>query len=807
MLQDFRLAARIARKNKGSTIAVFLALSLGIGGATAIFSAVNAVMLRPLPIKNGNRVVRIFATDSSSHEDDVSMADYLDWKRQLRGFSGMAVFRTGQATLEGGAAPARVVTIETESTLLPLLGVVPIRGRNFLPTENQPGHASEAILTWPFWQSHFAGGSALGRKLMLDERPYTIVGVLPKSFTLLGHRDILVPLPFNLKAAQNQRGYHAYTVFARLSPGVTIKQVSSELAAISASLAAAFPNQNKGVGAKAVKLVDSLQGEGIGSSQANFRPALLLLLAAIFCVLLIACGNVMNLNLIRVRSRRQEIAVRFAVGASRAQLFQNIIVESLLISLSASVAGLALAYGLVRLFHRVSIAEIPRLEETSVDFTVLLFAVGIGILTGVVSAVLPALRLDRLDLNSALKQGGPRMTESRTEQRLRRLFVSFEAGLAAILLIECGLFTESFVKVAAINPHFATDHLLTAYLALPSSRYGIQNLDRARLLVHDVLDRLRVLPGVVSAAATSDLPLTGTAAGGGVLVEGQTLPAQVWEAPYAVQAEVSPEFFKTLEVRFVAGADFKYSYTTEKVAIVNQALVRRLFFNRNPLGKRIALASDKSDWRRIVGVVADVPQTAIEQHASPELFFPMARLNARWVALVVRVTGDPLGYLGTVRRDVAKMDPSVAVFLPRTMEQIMKKQLEWRGLQTWVVGAFAFLAVTLSSLGVYAVIAYSVGQRRSEIGLRMALGASAAEIRRLIVWQGVKPALIGGAVGLLCGFALARFNSSLLFGSKAGDIKVYACAAILLLVVSALASFLPAMRAAAMEPSKALRHE
>ncbi len=807
MMQDLRLAVRIARKNKASTIAAFLALALGIGGATAIFSSVNAVMLRPLPVRDGNRLVRIFATDSSSDEDEVSMADYLDWKRQLRSFSAMAVFRTAQATLEGGTAPERVVLVETESTLLPLLGVVPLRGRNFSSAEDKPGRTAEVILSWAFWQSHFGGRNALGRRLMLDERPYTVIGVLPKTFTLLGHRDIMLPLSFDLKAEQNRRGYHAYTVFARLANGVTIKQANKELVAITAFLATAFPNQNKGVGAKAVKLLDSLRGEGIGSAQANFRSALLVLLAAILCVVLIACGNVTNLNLIRVRSRQQEIAVRVAVGASRAQLFQHMIVESVLLSLSAAVAGLALAYMLVRLFDRLSLNAIPRLGETSIDSTVLLFTLAVGTLAGVGSGVIPALRSNRLDLNGALKQAGGRVTESRTEQQLRSLFVAFETGLAAMLVIECGLFVKSFVKASEIDPHLAVDHVLTVYLALPSSRYGLQHLDRAQPFVRGVLDRVRELPGVNSAAAASDLPLTGTAAGGGVLLEGQTLPAQIWETPYAVQADVSPQFFKTLKIRLLAGVDFDDANTNAKIAIVNRALVKKLLPNQNPLGKRIALASQRSEWRRIIGVVADVPQTSIEEKPEPEVFFPMATLNARWVALVVRVAGDPLSYLDAIKTDVAKVDPSVAVFLPRTMEQIIEKQLQWRGLQTWVVGAFAFLAIALASLGVYAVIAYSVGQRRTEVGLRMALGASSADIRRMIVWQGVKPALIGGAIGLLCGFALARITMSLLFETRPGDATVYAGVFALLLLVSVIASFLPAMRAASIEPWEALRHE
>ncbi len=807
MMQDFRFAARITRKNPGSTAAAFLALALAIGGATAIFSAVNAVMLRPLPVRDAKTLVRIFATDSSGDEDDVSMADYLDWRRGLRSFSGMAIFGNSQATLEGGAAPERVVKVEAESTLLPLLGIVPICGRTFLPEENEPGHSAEAILSWPFWQSHFGGRNVLGRKLKLDERPYTVIGILPKNFTLLGHRDVLLPLPFDPKAPQNRRGYHAYSVFARLAPGVTIERANAELATIAASTAAVFPNQNQGVSAKAVSLLDSLQGEGIGSAQANFKPALLVLLAAVLCVLLIACGNVTNLNLVRARSRQREIAVRVAVGASRTQLFRQVLVESILLSLSAAVAGLALAFGLVRLFDKISLAAIPRLEETSIDFRVLLFTLAIGVLAGIGSGLLPALHSSQLDLNGALKQASGRVTESRNEQRLRRLFVALETGLAAVLLVECGLFVKSFARASEINPHFSTDHLLTVYLALPASRYGLQHPDATPPLVRGVLTRVRGLPGVISAATASDLPLTGTAAGGGLLLEGQARAAQFWDTPYVAQTDVSPQYFKTLKIRFLAGVDFEDRTSSAKVAIVNQALVRKLFHKQDPIGKRIAIVTDELDWRQIVGVVADVPQTSIEKTAEPEVFFPMTRLNAPWLALAVRVNGDPLRYIGSIKREIAKVDRAAAVFLPRTMEQIMEKQLQWRGLQTWVVGAFAFLAITLASLGVYAVIAYSVGQRRSEIGLRMALGASDVEVRRMILWQGVRPALIGGAIGLLCAFALARATANLLFGTKAGDAAIYALVAALLLLVSALASFFPARRAAALDPWKALRHE
>lgn len=807
MIDDLRFAARIARKNPGTTLASFFALAVGIGSSTAIFSVVSSVMLRPLPVPDGDRLVRIVASDSRREDDDVSMADYLDWKHTAHSFSSMAVFRTLQATLSGQAIPERILTIETEWTLLPLLGVTPVRGRNFTPAANQPGASHEVILMWPFWQTHFGGKNVLGDRLLLDEQSYTIIAILPKSFTLLGRRDVLLPVSIDPGRQENKRGFHSYEVLARLAPRVSIKQANAELASLAAATARAFPQENKGVSAKAIDLRSSLSGEGIGASQKYVRPALLLLLAAVLCVLLIACGNVAHIHLVRAWSRRHEMAVRLALGATHGRLFRQLLGESVLLSLAGAFSGLLLAAILVRLFRHLPINAVPRLEETSLDWRVLLFALTAGILSGIGFGLAPALRARSMDVNDVLKESTGRATASRAQARLRQLFVTLQTGLAVALLVECGLLINSFIKASRISPNFSTDHLLTLYLSLPPSRYNARDYVSAAARLDALLHRVQAAPGVVSAALASDLPLSGTAPGGGILFEGRELPKQFWSAPYVVSAEVSPEYFRTMQIALLAGRSFTDRDRFAKVVIINQTLAQRFFRTQSPIGQRVAIASGNPRWQEIVGVVADAPQGDIEDQVSPQLFFPLTVPLAPWVAVAVRLKGDPQHYVEPLRSQIAKGDRGVAVFLPRSVTEIMSKQLFWRRLQTWLVAVFALSALALASLGLYAVIAYSVGQRTREIGLRMALGVSAERVWRSILWHGIKPAIAGAAVGLLCGFAAAHLTARLLFATSAGDITSYLAAATLVLIVAALATFLPAWRAARIDPARALRHE
>jgi putative ABC transport system permease protein len=438
---------------------------------------------------------------------------------------------------------------------------------------------------------------------------------------------------------------------------------------------------------------------------------------------------------------------------------------------------------------------------------VLLFAIASGMLTGIGFGLLPVLRSQRFQLQKALQESGARSTASRAQIHLRRVFVVLQTALAVTLLIEGTLLVESLAKVYHLRPALVTNQILTFYVSLPPSRYSVRELAAGTARLDSMLKAVQSLPGVNSAAMASDLPLSGTAPGNGILLEGRNLPQQFWSAPFVIAAEVSPDYFRSLGIPLLAGRQFTDRERLEKVVLINSTLARQFFQGENAVGKRIALASDNPRWQQIIGVADDVPQAGMEQKIAPEIFFPLTVPVVPWVAFAARVQGRPAQYIEPLRARIASVDPSVAVFLPRTMQQMMEEQTLWRSLQTWLVGAFSFIAVILASVGIYAVLAHSVRQRTAEIGLRMALGASQAQMLRSILLQGMQPALIGIAAGLLCGFAAARLTTRLLFATRAADPLAYLLAAAFVLTVALLASFLPALRASRIEPARALRHE
>lgn len=806
-MHDLRLAARMARKNPGTTLAAFFALALGIGSSTAIFSVVDSVLLRPLPLRDGDRLVRIYSVDSHGPDDDISMADYLDWKRTLHSFSGMALYRTRQATYTGEAVPERVITLEVETNLLPLIGVSPVQGRNFTSDANQPGQAPEAILAWPFWQTHFGGQNVVGKRIVLDQQGFTVVGVLPKSFTIFGHRDLLVPAVFDLNRMENKRGYHGYQVVARLAPGVSLTQANAELASSATLLARNYPKENQDVSARAQDLRSTLSGEGIGASQKHMRFDLLVLLAAVLAVLAIACANVAHIQLIRAWSRQREMAIRASLGASGKQLFRQVLAESLWLSLAGAVGGILIALGLIRVFRHLPINAIPRLEEISLDWRVLLFALAIGILTGIGFGIAPALRSTRLDLNSVLKESGGRNTASRAQLRMRQMLVVLEIAVSVALLIECALLAKSFAAVMRLQPAFARQPLLTFYLALPPKRYNLQDLAGSTARLDAILKAVEATPGITSAGMSSDLPLSGTVSGGGLLFEDKQLPRQFWTAPYVVNLQVSASYFRTLGVPLLAGRLFTDRERIARIVLVNQAFAKKFFPGQSAVGHRIANVAENPRWQEIIGVVGDVPEGNIEDKVSPQVYFPLMIPVVPWVGVVVRAQGDPAAYLERLRSEIAKVDSSVAVFLPRTMQQIRDKQFFWRKLQTWLLGAFAFFALVLAALGIYAVIAYTVRQRTNEIGVRIALGATTGQVWGETLWQGMQPVIAGLAVGLLLGWAAARVTANLFFAAAPSDWGAYLGTISFILLVAALASAIPATRAARIEPARALRHE
>ncbi len=543
-MHDIRYALRIARQNPGSTLAAFVALTLGIGATTAIFSVIDSVILRPLPIKQADRVVQIFETKPGNDRAEIAMPDYVDWKAHLKSFDNLALYRESQANLTGAAHPERVRLFLCESTMLPLLGLNVIRGRNFTAEEDRPGHNDVAILTWPFWRNHFGGENVVGRKIILDDHPYTITGVLKTSFFDFEDEDILVPVAFDLTQFENARGYHQYSVLGRLRAGVSLSQAQAELTAFSRFLATEYPKEDGDVGAVAVKLRDTITGD--------IRPVLLLLFGAVTCVLLIACGNVAGLLLARASGRQREIAVRMAIGASRTRLYRQVLTESILLSCSAAIAGVGLAFLAVRIVRGLKNTRIPDPASIAIDWRVLAFAIGTGVLTGILFGLAPALGFSSDHVNDVLKQSSGRVTESKGQHRLRQLFVALETAVAALLLIESGLLLKSFVKVTSVNPGFSTDHVLTVQISLPKSRYG--GPGTVGPFVRDVVDRIRSIPGLHSVAVTSNLPLLGSGLCS-ILIEGMP-PAKTADNRFVQFNGVSPGYFRTLGIPMLSGRDF-----------------------------------------------------------------------------------------------------------------------------------------------------------------------------------------------------------------------------------------------------------
>ncbi len=801
LTRDVRYALRTARRNPGSAIAAFLALALGIGATTAIFSVVNAVILRPLAVEDERSLIRIFGTDSRSDKDLVSMADFLDWKKQVRSFSGLALFRMDQANLTGEGPPERLLMFECDSALLPVMGVSPIEGRNFHPEEDEPGRGDAVMLSWKFWQSHFAGQDVIGRKIILDEKPYRAVGVLPRDFLVLGDPAVWLPVTYDLKNIVNTRGYRHYEAVGRLRPGVSLAQANADLRAAARSVAAQYPEKNRGVGARAITIRDSIAG--------GVRLALLMLLGAGMCVLLIGCGNVANLALVRAFGRQREISVRLALGASRATVLRQLFTEDILLSLFAASAGVGLAAGAIRVLRSLPSTRIPHPQEIALDWRVLLFAITMGVFTAVVFGLAPAIRVTITRVQETMKQSNGRITESRGQQRVRRLFIFIETAIAALLVIQSGLLIKSYAKASQINPGFDADHLLTLHVSLPPLRYSYEHPGSVASFARHVLPKLRSIPGVESAALTSDLPLGGTGGGSGVLIEGQARPKNMESSPFVQWTRVTPGYFRTMKILLLRGRDLteRDNANAPDVAVVNQTFARRFFPGRKVIGRRFSPPLPRPEWTEIVGVVADVPQLGMEKPVLPEIFYPLPQAEVPWLAISLRTAGDPLSYSSAVRRAVQEVDPAIAVFLPQAMDQVIRAQLGWRVFQTSLVGVFGAIAIILASIGIYAVVAYSVTQRVREIGIRMALGAQKTDIFRIVLREGAIPAFMGALAGALCSLALSNLLSQLLYGIESTDLPTYLVVITLFLAIATVASYLPSRRAAGLDPARALRYE
>jgi putative ABC transport system permease protein len=791
--QDLRYGARMLAKSPGFTAVAVLTLALGIGANTAIFSVVNAVLLRPLPYPKPNDLVFLTGAPIQEAEGLPTHATMLDWSAQVRSFEQLAAFNAsgGGFNLTGGLVPARVQATEVSEHFFDVLGIHPVRGRGFRPEEFEPGKSNVVVLSDGLWRRRFgANPNLVGQAMQLDGRSFTVVGIAAPSFQF--PRNIDLWLPINLgkdRVFRSAGGAAFFRIVARVKPGVSLEEARAEMDVFSRRLKEARPDTSLARDVSVVPLIDSLVG--------NVRPALLLLLGAAGFVLLIGCANVANLQLARATAREKEIAVRAALGANRLRLIRQMLTESALLSLGGGALGLLTALWGLDLIVALSPTRIHRLAEAAVDGKVLGFSLGLSFLTALLFGSLPALVSSRPNLRESLASGGRTLTGSR--RRLRGALVVAEVVLALVLLTSSGLLLQSLVRLVAVDPGF-DPNALTVSLSLPSARYP-----RAAQLTfyRRALERLQTMPGVEFVGATNSLPFSSTGIGLRFTIEDYPvkIPFQDQFADYLV---ATPGYLQAMGIRLVQGRYFTDRDT--QAVIINRALAERFWPDANPVGKRITMTREESS-SEIIGVVGDVRRWGLENTPSRQVYVPFSATSPSVSALVLRSSLPPTRLVEGVRREIQSLDKNLPLYDIGTMQARLADSTSKRRFTMLLMSTFAVAALLLAAVGLYGVISYSVGQRTQEIGIRMALGAQRRDIFKLVVGQGMVLTLAGVGVGLAASFALTRFLQSLLFGVSATDPVTFAGVAVLLAAVALLACYIPARRATRVDPLVALRYE
>jgi putative ABC transport system permease protein len=801
LLQDARYGVRMLVRNPGVTAVLVLALAGGTGANAAIFSVVNAVLLRPLPYADPDRLMVVWEDASSFGfpRNTPAPANYLDWRKENRTFADMAAYTGGSFVLTGGGEPERIEAILASANLFSVLGVLPVLGRSFESEDDQPGADAVAILSHGLWQRRFGGSpSALGTTLLVDGRARTVVGVMPRGFQFADPRaDLWVPIAFTNEQAA-ERGSHYLEVVGRLKPAVTSAQANADVETIAKRLQQEYPQTNTNIGALVVPLHEQKVGD--------IRPALLVLLGAVGLVLLVACANVANLLLARSVARQREIAVRAALGASRLRLVRQMLTESVLLGLLGAAAGLFLAAASVRLLVRLVPEGLAMPETIGLDVRVLGFTLLLALFTGLIFGLAPSLHLVRTALGEAAREGS-RSSEGPGRGRTRAFLVVSEVALSLILLVGAGLLIKSFDRLRHVEIGFRTERLLTLRVDLPATQYSDQG--RRTAFFDSFLARVQALPGVESAAVITHLPLTFEGDNWLFLPEGQP-DREDGNLPVAVYRVVSRDYFHALGIPLYKGRSFEERDKPDAppAAVVNRKMAEAFWPGQDPLGRRIRTGRGPDAlWLTVVGVVGDTRQTDIHQPPKAELYRPHAQAESIPREVVVRVAGDPLMLAAAVRREVRALDANLPVSDVRAMEDVAGDAVALPRFQTLLLGIFAAAALGLALVGIYGVIAYSVAQRTREIGIRLALGASRADIVRAVLGPGLRLTVTGLAAGLLGALALTRAMAGLLFGVSATDGTVFVTVPVLVLAVALLAAYLPARRGSRLDPMRALRHE
>jgi putative ABC transport system permease protein len=800
IVRDVSYSGRVLFKNYAFTIVVVLTLALGIGANTAIFSFANGILLRPLPYPDSDRlaVLEELALKEDGNSIGVSYPNFLDWREQNKVFEGIACYSgTGRFAMTAGGTPSEIRGTRVTQGLFEVLRVAPILGRTFTVEEDRPEEDGVVILGYDLWQRSFGGNpNVLGQKIIVSSRPRTIVGVMPRGFRFPEVAELWVPLAVTTKIYS--RTDHGLEAVARLKDGVTIEQAQAEMTNVAAHIQEQNPVTNEGLAVKVTSLRENLSG--------SYHDALLILLGVVGCVLLVACVNVANLMLARATARQKEFALRAALGASRWRIMRQLLIESVLLAIAGGVVGFVLSIWALRLLLTAIPGDLPFWMNFGLDWRVLGFTLAITLLTGLIFGAVPALQTSRVDLNDTLKEGGRGNSGARS--RARSLLVVSEIAMSLVLLVGAGLMIRSFLRLRSVNIGLDAKNVLTATILLPRAKYTED--DQRTAFYKQLMERVRSLPGVEAASATGTLPLGGNTWGRSLTVEGYpVLP--VGQAPSIQHTVVTPGYFRTMGITLLAGRDFNDADTkdSQNITIIDERLARQYWPNQSPLGKRVRYGppEDNEPWHTIVGVVSVVRHQRVQEETRPSVYLPHQKFPISGMTLVARTSINPRDFIGAVRREVAQLDPDLPVSEVTTMQEVVAESIWQPRLYAMLFAVFAGGAMLLALIGIYGVMAFLVQTRTHEIGVRMALGATARDVFTLIVGRGMKLTVVGVLIGVGGAIALTRLMHSLLFNTSATDPFTFILISLLLSVAAFFACYIPARRAAKVDPLVALRYE
>ena len=804
LIQDLKFGLRMLAKNPGFTAVAILTLAIGIGANTAIFSVVNAVLLKPLPYADPDRLAVIWETEPSAPGGlfPDTGPDFQDWQAQNHVFEGIAAVTVDSGTLTGFGEPLQLRGLSISPNTFQLLGVQPLLGRTFLPDEGPSGNNHVVLLSYGLWQSAFGGRKDIvGSKITLDGEADTVVGVMPSDlkFPTVWSRNpqFWDPITMDAPKWKTDRGNHWFWVLARLKQGVTLKQAAAEMETLSTRIAQQYPKSNTGVIARVKSLHEQLTG--------NVSEVLWVLFAAVGFLLLIACVNVANLLLTKSVVRQREMAIRFAVGSGVGRLVRQLLTESVLLFLLGGVAGLVAGiYALRLLLYEAPTGYIPPMISVHLDSHVFGFTFLIAFVTGTLAGLIPAVQATRVSFSQMLKESASAVAAS--HGLARGLLTAGEIAIALVMLVGAGLATRSLVRLLGVELGFDARQVVAGRISLPDSRYP--KAPQQNTFFRNLVGRVQALPGVVSAGAASELPLDG-GSNGTVVIEGQPAPKDIWSSPLVESCTVTPNYFRTMRIPLLSGRDVAETDTMEglQVAVINETMARRFWPHQDALGKRFKHNDPAAKWITVVGVVGDVREFGLAEPAIPGAYYPESQSTFPELVLVVRAANDPQAQAPAIRNALHDLDKDLPWYSVQTLSEMVSNSSREKRFVALLLALFAGMALVLASVGIYGVVSYSVSQRTREIGIRMAFGAEVRTVLGMVLREGLRLVLAGVGVGLLGAWALSRYLTSILYAVRATDLVTYVVAALLMSAVALVACLVPARRATKVDPMVALRYE